>query len=160
MSDAIQGGLVTGVVSLLVLWLTLRHAAKQAERAELARTRERRVDMRKDVYVGWMKAARFLGSWPSNLPTPTPGNIQMPHPAMKERINEATTELELIGSTKVVEAANRYLAEIGSPGLATAMNQPGLRTLDDAVDRFQDYLKDARTEVVSAMRRDLGVAKG
>ncbi len=40
------------------------------------------------------------------------------------------------------------------------MNQPGLRTLDDAVDRFQDYLKETRTEVVSAMRKDLGVAKG
>jgi len=39
------------------------------------------------------------------------------------------------------------------------MNQLGLRTFDDAVDRFQDYLKDARSEVVAAMRRDLGVAK-
>jgi hypothetical protein len=157
-NEAIQGGLVTGVVSLLVLWLTLRHPAKQAERAEQARTHERRVDMRKDVYIAWLKAARFLGSWPSNLPTPTAGNIQLPHPAMKEPINEATTELEQVASSEVVEAANRYLAEIKSPGLATAMNQPGPRTFDDA-DRFQDCLKDARREVVAAMRRDLGVAK-
>jgi hypothetical protein len=84
----------------------------------------------------------------------------VPHPAMKERINEATTELELVASREVVDAANRYLEEIKSPGLAAAMNQPGLKTFDDAVDRFQDYLKEARMEVVSAMRKDLGVAKG
>jgi hypothetical protein len=138
--------LLGGLAGALIAW-------------RIGRARETR-NLRKDVYIGWLKAARFLGSWPSNQPTPTGGNIQVPHPAMKERINEATTELELVASRKVVDAANRYLEEIKSPGLATAMNQPGLKTFDDAVDRFQDYLKEARTEVVSAMRKDLGVAKG
>jgi hypothetical protein len=40
------------------------------------------------------------------------------------------------------------------------MNQPGLKTFDDAIDKFQGYLMEARREVVSAMRKDLGVAKG
>lgn len=83
----------------------------------------------------------------------------MPHPAMKQRINEATTELELVASREVIEAGNRYLAEIGSPGLAAAMNRPGLTTFDQGVDRFQDYMETARKEVVSAMRKDLGVTK-
>jgi hypothetical protein len=160
MNDAVFGGLVTGGFSLVVLVLTLRYSRKQAERAERARIGERRVDLRRDVYIEWLKAARFLGSWPSNLPRPTGGNIELPHSAMKERINEATTELELVASREVVNAANRYVEEIKSPGLAAAMNQPGLKTFDDAVDRFQDYMEKARREVVSVMRRDLGVAKG
>jgi hypothetical protein len=78
---------------------------------------------------------------------------------MKERINEATTELELVASREVVEAANRYLEQIKSPGLAAAMNQPGMKSFDDAVDRFQNYMEKTRREVVSAMREDLGVDK-
>jgi hypothetical protein len=122
----------------------------------IGRAREKR-DVRRDVYVEWLKAARLLGSWPSGVPTPTVGAVQMPHPAMKQRINEATTELELVASREVIEAGNRYLAEIGSPGLSAAMNRPGLTTFDEGVDRFQSYLEKARKEVVSAMRKDLGV---
>jgi hypothetical protein len=125
----------------------------------IGRARETR-DVRRDVYVEWLKAARLLGSWPSGVPTPTGGNIRIPHPVMKQRINEATTELELVASREVIEAGNRYLAETKSPGLAAAMNRPGLTTFDDAVDRFQDYLEEPRKEVVSAMRKDLGVTKG
>lgn len=39
------------------------------------------------------------------------------------------------------------------------MERPGVTTFDDAVERFQTYLETARREVVSAMRRDLGVTK-
>lgn len=88
-------------------------------------------------------------------------NVQIPHPAMKQRINEATVELELVASREVIEAGNRYIAAIRSPNFAAAMNRPPApTTFDDGVDRFQDYMETARKEVVSAMRKDLGVAKG
>lgn len=126
----------------------------------IGRGRERR-DVRRDIYVEWLKAARLLGSRPSDAPTPTQGTVQIPHPAMKQRINEATVELELVASREVIEAGNRYIAAIRSPNFAAAMNRPPApTTFDDGVDRFQDYMETARKEVVSAMRKDLGVAKG
>ncbi len=63
--------LLGGLAGALIAW-------------RIGRARETR-NLREDVYIGWLKAARFLGSWPSNQPTPTGGNIQVPHPAMKER---------------------------------------------------------------------------
>jgi hypothetical protein len=67
----------------------------------IGRAREMR-DVRRNVYVEWLKAARLLGSWPPGLPIPTRGNLQIPHPAIKQRINEATSELELVASREVI----------------------------------------------------------
>ncbi len=57
MNDAIVGGAVTGGFSLVVLVLTLRHSKKQAERAEKARIRERRVDRLRDSYRDFVVGA-------------------------------------------------------------------------------------------------------
>jgi len=111
----------------------------------IGRARETR-DTRRNVYVEWLKAARLIGSWPTNLPTPTSGNVQIPHPVMEARLNEATTELSLVASKEVLETGNRYIEKVRSPGLTAEMSRPGLTGFPDAVDRFQHYLEGNRLD--------------
>ncbi len=68
MSDAIVGGLVTGVFALTVLVFSLRHATKQAERAEAERARIRRADRLRDSYRDYVAAAWALRGQAALLP--------------------------------------------------------------------------------------------
>lgn len=71
----------------------------------IQRGREKR-EMRLPVYTEWLKIARSLVGPPG--PAPGEPTIILPNPSMKARLNELTTELELVGSRRVVEAVNAY----------------------------------------------------
>jgi len=68
MGDAILGGLVTGGVTLIALWLTLRHQNQQAIRAEQGRIRERRVERLRDSYRVFVAAAFEMQGHAAMLP--------------------------------------------------------------------------------------------
>lgn len=116
------------------------------------RGKERR-DMRLAAYVEWLRAARSLGTWPLGYPQPPAGsNIELPHPTARTRLNDATVELELVGSEDVVAAAKAFLDRLAET-IPQAMG--GQMRIEEASDRFNSLMTPERKRVVAAMRRDL-----
>ena len=70
------------------------------------RGRERR-DMRRQAYVNWLKAARYLVVPPDD--DPQPGRIQVPFPKRKRDLNDATIEIQIVGSGRVTVEAKKFL---------------------------------------------------
>jgi hypothetical protein len=120
----------------------------------IQRGREKR-EIRLPVYVEWLKAARTLVGPPG--PHPGLATIELPDPQAKMRLNEVTTEMELVASPDVARAADEFLRRLYDASTQAEMARP-LQSMDEAVDRFQEWMKETRQWVVQAMRRDLGTS--
>src|SRR5687767_51710 len=78
--------------------------------------RERR-EMRRPIYVEWLKVARTQLLAPPPGPVPGGGTIVFPTPEAKARMNELTVELQIVASQGVARAANDYLLYLFDPSL-------------------------------------------
>ena len=123
----------------------------------VGRGRERR-DMRRAAYVEWQRAARLIGAWPPDEPLPSAGaQVDLPHPKQSTRLNDATIELHLIASDRVVAAADAYLEKLVSGAIAHAVGN--LTNLGSAARNIDQVMKPERERVTQLMRRDLGVRR-
>ena len=121
------------------------------------RGREKR-DMRRAAYVEWLKASRNIATWPVSVPPPLPGAVRLPHPANVARLNDATSELQLIASERVAAAAKSYIDKVTSPDLVAQVSGQ-VEDLDELLARFDALMEDQRREVVTSMRKDLRTKK-
>jgi hypothetical protein len=136
---------VSALVGVLVGWLA-------------GRGREKR-DARRLAYIEWLRAARALARWPEGEPEPQGGQVQLPHRRTRDRLNEATSELELVASDEVRRAAGAYLDKLSDAHFVQAMAAPGIGSMGQATDRFEQVMAPERRAVVAAMRRDLGTKR-
>jgi hypothetical protein len=91
----------------------------------LGRGKERR-DMRRQGYVSWLRAARNLVS-PVPGTVPIPGTYSLPVPQRISELNDWTVELQVLGSKKVAEEANRFLRWV----TGSQLSQQNERQLSD-----------------------------
>jgi hypothetical protein len=138
------GVIVGAVIGISATMLTLRYQ----------RARDIR-EMRRQIYVDWLRMARNLAEWPDGEP-PTQGSWEVPRPEWRRRLNDLTTEMQVVASPGAVAAAGAYLARIRDPQLAEAMASVRVTRWEQVVDRFDDAMKPERDQVLRAMRWDLG----
>lgn len=108
-------------------------------------------EMRRRAYVEWQLAAEFFPFFdPSQGPIPG-----LPTTAMLRKIKEVTTEMAVVGSREVIDAANGFTAIVTGSGYVQTMNAAKLQTVEDTL-RLHDKLTGAsRRKTLQAMRRDL-----
>jgi hypothetical protein len=138
------GVVVGGIIGVSATFMTLRSQ----------RSRDMR-EMRRHVYVDWLRTARNLAEWPDEEP-PTTGEWTVPRPEWRRRLNDLTTEMQVVASPKTIGAADAYLARIRDPQFAEYMAAVRVTNWTQVVDRFDNAMKPQRDEVLLAMRRDLG----
>ena len=74
---------------------------------------------------------------------------------MLRKIKEVTTEMAVVGSRDVIDAANGFVAVVTGSGYFQTMNAAKLQTVEDTL-RLHDKLTGAsRSRTLKAMRRDL-----
>lgn len=114
------------------------------------RSRELR-DMRREAYMAWMRAARGLSMWVGEIPSG--GAITFPHLERLHELNLRTTDLGIVASRRVLQAADTFMDVWTSEDFGQEMAAvKGYRAILGKADELTLYV---RRKVQKEMRRDL-----
>ena len=81
--------------------------------------------------------------------------MSLPTMTMLRKIKEVSTEVAVVGSRDVIDAANGFIAVVTSKGYMQTMNTANLRTVEDTLRHHDKLTESSRSKVLKAMRRDL-----
>jgi hypothetical protein len=147
--------LLAPVAALLGVYLTLRHQEKRELR-----------EARRAAYVKWLKLSRRLMKWawePEALADPLGGYLRF-----VREFDDMMAEVQLVASDRVGEAVTAFHDVVGRvqhdaeyKRVSTAASSPSntQREQRAAERRVEEIASPARSEVIAAMRRDLGTTK-
>ena len=71
------------------------------------------------------------------------------------KIKEVTTEVAVVGSRGVIDAANGFTAVVTGTDYVQAMNAANLQTVDDTLRLHDKLTRESRFKALQAMREDL-----
>jgi hypothetical protein len=74
---------------------------------------------------------------------------------MLRKIKEVTTDVAVVGSREVIDAANGFIAVVMSKRYVQTMNTANLQTRGDTPRHHDKLTGSSRRKVLEAMRRDL-----
>lgn len=110
---------------------------------------------RRLAYIAWLQVARTIMELPDA--TTHGAFVRLPSDAARRRLNDLSTELSLVASKPVQDAANVFMARVHSGELAQELSGRYELGSNEWIERFDKALEEPRKAVIVAMRRDLGM---